>query len=148
MQRHEPEQGRQSAQEWQMGSEYSAYDAGYSASYNSQLEQQKIYPQEARQGAGFAILAIVFSSLSFFLTVAGIVGSAIVLQFANGQKAILAGGAIGLATSILVMLICVASFAIAVIALARPGAFASRRGRVFRGSIGRPPSWRRKGLGE
>src|SRR6266436_2443068 len=74
-------------------------------------------------------LLIILSSIGFFFTVAGIVGSAIVLKYAHGQQEILAGGVIGLVSSIVVLLVCVAIFVIAVVALA------IRTGRV-RGRMG------------
>ena len=71
------------------------------------------------RGTSLVLLAvIILSSVGFFLAVAGIVGSAIVLKFANGQQGVLAGGGIGLASSIIVLLICVAIFVTAVVALA------------------------------
>src|SRR5258708_28412988 len=64
-----------------------------------------------------------------FFTVAGIVGSAIVLKYAHGQQEILAGGVIGLVSSIIVLLVCVAIFVIAVVALAiRTGRVRGRTG--------------------
>jgi len=48
------------------------------------------------------------------------VGSAVVLKFAYGQQAVVAGGVIGLVSSILALLVFVAIFVVAVIALARP----------------------------
>src|SRR6266705_234758 len=81
---------------------------------------QTIYPQKSRwlDGTALAIFAIIFSSIGFFLTVAGIVASAIVLQFGHAQQAVLAGGIIGLLSSIGAMLMCVAIFVIAVVTLA------------------------------
>ena len=121
----EPERRQQADQEWQPGQPYGEYRAEYPGRYEPEPEQQqKIYPQaeSERRGAGtlLGIVAILLSSLGFFLTLAGIVGSAIVLKFANGQQALVAGGAIGLVTSILALLIFVAIFVVAVIALARP----------------------------
>jgi uncharacterized membrane protein len=125
MRMQEPEQSQQSGQEWQASQEDSGYRAGYAdnAQYAGGYEsaqQQKIYPQEERwlNGTAPGIFAIILSSIGFFLTVAGIVGSAIVLKYADGQQAILAGGVIGLVSSILVMLVCVAIFSIAVVTLA------------------------------
>ena len=114
----EPEQWQPSEQEWQASQEYGEYRAENPGSY----EQQKIYPQEERSlhGTALGILAIILSSIGFFLAVAGIVATAIVLQYANGQQEVLAGGVIGLLSSIGVLLVCVAGFVIAVVALARP----------------------------
>src|SRR6266851_7923604 len=113
----EPEQWQQPGQEWQTSQEYSGDSINYSGGYES---EQKIYPQEERwlNGTALGIFAIILSSIGFFLTVAGIVASAIVLQFANGRQAVLVGGVIGLLSSIGAMLICVAIFVIAVVVLA------------------------------
>ena len=115
----EPEQWQQSGQEWQASQEYSGDSINYSGGYESE-QKQKIYPQEERwlNGTALGIFAIILSSIGFFLTVAGIVASAIVLQFANGRQAVLVGGVIGLLSSIGAMLICVAIFVIAVVTLA------------------------------
>jgi hypothetical protein len=114
----EPEQWQPSGQEWQAGQEYGEYHAENPGSY----EQQKVYPQEERslRGTALGILAIILSSIGFFLAVAGIVATAIVLKYANGQQEVLAGGVIGLLSAIGVLLVCVAGFVIAVVALARP----------------------------
>lgn len=126
MRMQEPEQERQSGQEWQASQEYSGYRADYSENYEPE-QQQKIYPAEERRlyGKAFWIFSVVLSSIGFFLTVAGIVASAIVLKYANGHAELLAGGVIGLLSSIGAMLICIAIFVIAVIALA----LAAQRGR-------------------
>ncbi len=117
MRMQEPEQWQQSGQEWQTSQEYSGDSINYSGGYES---EQKIYPQEERwlNGTALGIFAIILSSIGFFLTVAGIVASAIVLQFANGRQAVLVGGVIGLLSSIGAMLMCVAIFVIAVVVLA------------------------------
>jgi len=78
---------------------------------------------------------LVFSPLSFlrsafFLAVAGIVGSSIVLEYVNGQEAILAGGVIGLVSSILGVLVCIGIFVIAVVTLALRVRSVRRRMRV------------------
>jgi len=116
MRMQEPEQW-QSSQEYSEG--YSADSGHYSEEFESEQEQ-KIYPQKSRwlDGTALAIFAIIFSSIGFFLTVAGIVASAIVLQFGHTQQAILAGGVIGLLSSIGAMLMCIAIFVIAVVTLA------------------------------
>ena len=113
----------QEPEQWQSSEEYSqGYNADrghYSEEYDSEQEQ-KIYPQKSRwlDGTALAIFAIIFSSIGFFLTVAGIVASAIVLQFGHAQQAILAGGVIGLLSSIGAMLMCIAIFVFAVVTLA------------------------------
>jgi uncharacterized iron-regulated membrane protein len=120
MRMQEPEQWQSTGQEGSASQEYGGYRADYTGRYESE-QQQKIYPQEERgmRGTALVLLAmIILSSVGFFLTVAGIVGSAIVLKFANGQQAILAGGGIGLASSIIAMLVCIAIFVIGVVALA------------------------------
>ena len=127
MRMEEPEQWQPSGQEWQANQEYGQYRADYPGRYES---EQKIYPQEERGMRGTALVLLVvilLSSVGFFLTVAGIVGSAIVLKFANGQQAVLAGGGIGLASSIIVMLVCIAIFVIGVVALAIRTGRAGRR---------------------
>ncbi len=92
MRMQEPEPGRQSEQEWQTNQEYSGYHADNPGSYESG-QQQKIYPTQERGFYGKVILifSVVLSSIGFFLTVAGIVASAIVLKYANGQAPLVAG---------------------------------------------------------
>lgn len=121
----EPERRQQSDREWQANQPYGGYRAEQSERYGPEPEQQqKIYPQSEPQqrGAGtlLAIVAILVSAPGFFFTVAAIVGSAIALKFSNGQQAAVVGGIIGLVGSILAMLMFVAIFVVAVIALARP----------------------------
>jgi hypothetical protein len=119
----EPEQWQQHEQQWQPGLEYSegykADSVHYSEEYESEQEQ-KIYPHKSRwlDGTALAIFAIIFSSIGFFLTVAGIVASAIVLQYGHELQAVLIGGLIGLLSSIGAMLMCIAIFVIAVVTLA------------------------------
>jgi len=122
----EPEQW-QTNQEYSQG--YSADSAQNSAGFESEQEQ-KIYPQKSRwlDGTALAIFAIIFSSIGFFFTVAGIVASAIVLQFGHAQQAVLAGGIIGLISSIVAMLMIIGIFVIAVVTLAL-------RSRRFRGRV-------------
>jgi hypothetical protein len=118
MQMQEPEQGQQSGSEWQTGQEYGEYRAGYSRD-NEPIQQQKIYPQMQRsQDKAFWITTIALSSMGFFFTIAGIVSSAIVLKYGNGQGELLAGGVIGLISSIMALLVCIAIFVIAIVALA------------------------------
>ena len=119
MRMQEPEQWQQSGQEWQANQEYGEYRADYPGKYEPE-QQQKIFPQdEQRLNVTFlGIFAIILSSVGFFLTVAGIVASAIVLKYAHGQQALLAGGVIGLLSSIGAMLMCVAIFVVAVVVLA------------------------------
>ena len=119
MRMQEPEQWQQSGQEWQANQEYGEYRADYSGKYEPE-QKQKIYPQEERwlSGSALGIFAIILSSVGFFLTVAGIVASAIVLKYAHGQQALLAGGVIGLLSSIGAMLMCVAIFVVSVVVLA------------------------------
>src|SRR6516165_3014846 len=104
MRMQEPEESQQSQQQGQASQEYSqgysADSAQYAADFESEQEQ-KIYPQRSRwlDGTALAIFAIIFSSIGFFLTVTGVVGSAIVLQFGHTQQAVLAGGILGLLSS-------------------------------------------------
>ena len=123
MRMQEPEQWEQPGQQMQSGQEYSdGYSADqidYAEDYETEQEQ-KIYPQTTRwlNGTALAIFAIIFSSIGFFLTVTGIVASAIVLQYGHTQQAVLAGGIIGLLSSIGAMLMCIAIFVFAVVTLA------------------------------
>jgi hypothetical protein len=123
MRMQEPEQWQQPEQQWQTDQEYSK---GYSSERDDSTEdyeseqEQKIYPQTSRwlNGTALAIFAIIFSSMGFFLTVAGIVASSIVLQYGHDLQAVLAGGIIGLLSSIGAMLMCIAIFVFAVVTLA------------------------------
>jgi hypothetical protein len=92
-------------------------------------QAQKISAQEELSplSKALAILAIILSSLGFFLMVAGIVASAIVLKDAHGQQELLAAGVIGLVSSIVVLLICLTFWVIAVITLALQARRARRR---------------------
>jgi hypothetical protein len=128
MRMQEPEQW-QSSQEYSEG--YKADRADYSEEYESDQEQ-KIYPQKSRwlDGTALAIFAIIFSSIGFFFTVAGIVASAIVLQYDHAQQAVLAGGIIGLLSSIGAMLMCIAIFVFAVVTLALRAKRVRRRARI------------------
>jgi hypothetical protein len=118
MQMQEPEQWQQSGSEWQTNPEYNEYQAGYSG-VDGPKQQEKIYPQiQQRLHKALWIFTVTLSSIGFFFTVAGIVSSAIVLKYANEQAALLAGGVIGLISSIVAMLVCVLIFVMAVVALA------------------------------
>jgi len=123
MRMQEPEQWEQPGQQMQSGQEYSdghsADQIDYAEDYETEQEQ-KIYPQTTRRlnGTALAIFAIIFSSIGFFLTVTGIVASAIVLQYGHQMQAVLAGGIIGLLSSIGAMLMCIAIFVFAVVTLA------------------------------
>ena len=119
MRMQEPEQWQQPEQQGQYSQGYNADSVDYSEEYESEQEQ-KIYPQKSRwlDGIALAIFALIFSSIGFFLTVASIVASAIVLQFGHTQQAVLVGGVLGLLSSIGAMLICVAIFVISVVILA------------------------------
>jgi uncharacterized membrane protein YdbT with pleckstrin-like domain len=136
MRMQEPEQWQPSEQEWQADQEYGEYRAEYAGKYES---EQKIYPQEKQGLRGTSsglpgILAIFLSSIGFFLAVAGIAASAIVLKYPRGQQELLTGGVIGLVSSIIVLLVFIAIFVIAVVMLARPHLF---RGRSTGTSTGR-----------
>ncbi len=125
MQMQEPEQ-----RQWQTGQEDESYRADYPAyeyEYESEqqsayeaYQEQKIYPQ-AKQGQRsklFAILGVIFSSTGFFLTLAGIIISAFILQFSDGRHVWLVGGGIGLAVSILLMLVSIAIWILSIVWLA------------------------------
>src|SRR5947207_15293261 len=118
MRMQEPEQWQQPEQQRQSSQEYSGESADYSTGYEKE-QKQKIYPQNSRwvDGTALAIFAIIFSSIGFFLTVAGIVASAIVLQFAHAQEALLAGAIMGLLSSTGAMLMCMAVFVLAIVTL-------------------------------
>ncbi len=109
-------------QESQEKPERSEYQAGYVGSY--EIEQQKIYPYGGQtQGSTLHIVAITLSSIGFFFAVAGIVGSAIVLQaagtesFGNLTQTLQIGGVIGLLGSLFAMLAFIAIFVVAVVML-------------------------------
>ncbi|HEY6285140.1 MAG TPA: hypothetical protein VIX20_05720 [Ktedonobacteraceae bacterium] len=128
MRMQEPEQS-QSSQEYSQG--YNANSALNSEDFESEQEQ-KIYPQKSRwlDGTALAIFAIIFSSIGFFFTVAGVVASAIALQFGHAQQVVLAGGITGLISSIVAMLMCIGIFVIAVITLALRTRRVRRRWRI------------------
>jgi uncharacterized membrane protein YdbT with pleckstrin-like domain len=131
MRMQEPEQqqpfGRQASQE---SSEYSAaytgrYESEQQQEYNEEVardnyQQEKLHPLDERRRlvTTLGILAIILSSIGFFLAVAGIVVSSIVLKYANGQPEWLPGGIIGLVVSIVILIVCVAFFVAAVVTLA------------------------------
>lgn len=118
MQMQEPEQWQQPGSEWQTSQEYNAYETGYSKA-DEPKQQEKIYPQtEQRLHKVLWILTVTLSSIGFFFTVAGIVASSLVLEYANEQGALLAGGIIGLISSIMATLVCIFIFVTAVVALA------------------------------
>ncbi len=123
MQMHESEQWEQPGSEWQASREDSGYRAGDLGRYE-QGQLQKIYPQETLRPEGkvFGIATVILSSCVFLLAVAGTIASAIVLQqyiATINQDAIVAAGAIGLISSLGVMLLCVAIFVMAVVTLRR-----------------------------
>lgn len=110
--------------EEQEKSEQGAYRVGYVGSYEA--ERQKIHPGEGQgQSSALHIVAIVLSSVGFVFSIPGVVGSAIVLQAAQSgigfqaHPAIIAGGVLGLVSSILAMLVFIAIFIVAVVLLAR-----------------------------
>jgi hypothetical protein len=114
----QPEQQRQSSQQYSEG--YNGDRVQHSSEEYESEQEQKIYPRKSRwlDGTALAIFAIIFSSIGFFLTVTGIVASAIVLQYGHEQQAVLAGGIIGLLSSIGAMLMCIGIFVFAVVTLA------------------------------
>ena len=139
----EPEQRQQFGQQWQQPGEYNAeYPGSYASKQQQEYievvagddshQQQKIYPQQgsSARGKALGIIAIILSSLGFFISVVGIVISALVLRFAYGHEERLAGGVAGLVGSIVVMLVCIAIFVTAVVILALRG----RRGRRWTGT--------------
>jgi uncharacterized protein YhaN len=129
MRMQEPEQWQQARRGGQEGSDLGA---AYSGRYDPEAQQeyievvagddeqeQKIYPQEqvSSRRTARSTIAIILASLGFFLALAGIILSSFALQFANGQQAMLQAGVIGLVSSIVIMLACIAIFVIAVITL-------------------------------
>jgi hypothetical protein len=125
----------QEPEQWQSSEEYSQgynADSGHNSEEYESEQEQKIYPQKSRwlDGTALAIFAIIFSSIGFFLTVTGIVASAIVLQFGHTQQAVLVGGVLGLLSSIGAMLMCIAIFVFAVVTLALRARRARRRVRI------------------
>jgi ABC-type Fe3+ transport system permease subunit len=119
MQMQEPEQRQQYEQEWQTDQEYGGYRAEYSG-MSEQEQGQKVYPEKERRQVGkvIGIIAIVLSSVGFFLSLAGIIISSLVLHYANGREVWLTGGVVGLVASILIMVACTVCFVFAVVALA------------------------------
>jgi len=129
MRMQEPEQWQQARQEGQEGSNLgSAYSGRYDPEAQQEyievgagddFQEQKIYPQEqvSSQRTARSTIAIILSSIGFFLALAGIIFSSFALQFANGQQGMLQAGVIGLVSSIVVMLVSIATFVIAVITL-------------------------------
>jgi hypothetical protein len=96
--------------------DYSDYQAGY-AIEDRPHQQQKIYPStQHKLHKALWIITLILSSIGFFFTIAGIVVSALVLE--PGREAMLAGRVVGLISSIVACLICVAIFVITVIVLA------------------------------
>ncbi len=137
----------QEPEQWQQtGQEHSTFDTGYQGRYEpaqrqepievvagDDYQEQKIYPQEelSWRGKALGIMMIILSSIGFFPSVAGIVASALVLKYANGQEVLLVAGVLGLVSAILVMLVCIAIFVIAVVALAlQKGRVRRRAGRT------------------
>src|SRR6266446_8501993 len=100
MQMQEPEQ--QSGSEWQTNQEYNEYQVGY-LRMDELKQQEKIYPQQSLYKALWMI-TVILSSIGFLFTVAGIIASAMILKYANGQAELLAGGVIGLISSIMALL--------------------------------------------
>ncbi|HLI69307.1 MAG TPA: hypothetical protein VKV19_06070 [Ktedonobacteraceae bacterium] len=124
-------------QEAQGQSGQSAYRADYTESYEA--GQQKIQPFEGqRQSNAMHIVAIVLSSIGFAFSIMGVVGSSIVLQWAQSgvfPTEFTVGGKLGLASSIVAMLIFIAIFVVAIISLALRA--------IRRRGFGRFPSRRR-----
>jgi len=93
-----------------------------------QPEQQPTPAQEKerRRGAALSLLLMsIMAAVGLLFTVAGIIGAALALQAAKGQTEALAGGSLGLISSIGALLACVAIFVICIVTLA----VSARRGR-------------------
>jgi len=128
----EQESDQSLGQTSQTEQEHSAFGADFPVPYEPQQrtfgkgaaranpQAQPMYPQmRARLRVNaLSLTALLVATLGFSLAVAGIVISALVLQAAQGQENRLALGGIGLAGSIVVLLVCVAIFVITVVALA------------------------------
>lgn len=121
MRMQEPEQWQSSeaaGQEWQSNQDFS----GYQAETGRYEQQQKIYPQEARESrvSVIAIFLLILSAVGFGPSIVGIVGSAIVLNYANGNQSLLVtGGILGLVGSIISLLLFITIFILSVISVAR-----------------------------
>ena len=124
MRMQEPEQWQSSeaaGQEWQSNQDFS----GYQAETGRYEQQQKIYPQEARESrearvSVIAIFLLILSAVGFGPSIVGIVGSAIVLNYANGNQSLLiTGGILGLVGSIISLLLFITIFILSVISVAR-----------------------------
>jgi hypothetical protein len=129
MRMQEPQPQRQGGQEAQAKQDPDFASAAYAGSFDAEQpeyievvaqeddRQQKIYPRTRHTGRGNipGLVAIVLSSLGFCVAIAGIIVSAIVLRY--GHAAMRVGGALGLAGSILGLLVCIAVFVISVIFL-------------------------------
>lgn len=148
----EPEQEQAFGQTWQTDQEHRAFGAEYpvryepgqqtagggSAGASAQAQPISSQMRRAPRVNALGLTAIIVAAIGFFLAVAGIVISALVLQSAHGQESRLALGGIGLGGSIAVLLVCVALFVVAVVALA----LRARRGPATRV---RRLRWRRRG---
>jgi len=84
------------------------------------INQESIQePQQRKTEPITSFRAMLFSSLCFFLAIAGMIGSGMVLQHATGGQALLVGGLIGLGSSTLIALACAASVFVTLISLVR-----------------------------
>ncbi len=152
MREQEPEQQQAFGQAWQTDQEHRAFGADYPVRYEPEqrapgegragadAQAQPISPQvgrRVRRVSALGLTAILVAAIGFFLAVAGIVVSALVLQSARGQENRLALGGIGLAGSIAVLLLCVAIFVVAVVAL-------TLRARGGPARLARGARWRRR----
>ena len=111
----EPEQWQSFDQTGTTGREYGASRAetGY--------YEQKAYPQD-RLGSALSTLTIVFSALGFVPATLGIVGSAMVLNQSEEPSYLLTGGILGLAGSIVALLLFVTILVLSVVSAARRAA--------------------------
>lgn len=128
MRMEEPQQWQSSAQESQkQGTEYIGYTGEYESERPESIDigaggnyqAQKISPPEefSTFGKVLCIFAIIFSAIGFALMVVGIVGAGVSLRNAHGLPPAIAGGALGLISSILGMLIFIAFFVTSIIVL-------------------------------
>jgi hypothetical protein len=140
MRMEEPRQWQSSEQEWQKQDTASTGYSGNTERYEPDQQEsidmgaggnyqaQKISPPEELSTLGKVLgtFAIIFSAMGFVLMVIGIVGAGLALRNAHGLPQAMAGGILGLVSSILGMLIFIAFFVTSIIVLT-VGIYRARR---------------------
>jgi hypothetical protein len=127
MRMQEPEQWQTpEGQEWQSDQQY----GGYRPETGRYEQEQKIYPQEERgpRISVIGIFSIILSAIGFGPAIIGIVGSSIVLKYAQEAHYLLTGGILGLVGSIIALLLFVAIFVLSIVSVARSAVRYRRRG--------------------